>query len=347
MNNNRNNNNRRRGRGNRPQGGGGNPVNRIDSRARGNAPQMLEKYKKLAQDAQHNGDRVQAEYYLQFADHYYRVLADSRPRQEEGRPRQDDGRPRRDDRGEQRVQAGDDFYGDDEDSDRDDVQDGRFSDRSQEHRSQERAPEQRRPDRRDGAQDTARDNRRGRPDDHNGQGRNGQARYAAESGEGTDAEAGAAESNEASVRPARSDRPQRNSGPRAPRTPRAPARDEGEAMPVIDAAVLPPAFKVDAADEAGEAVRAAPRRRRVKPAGQDDDAPIIAVARVQVAIPRNQPCSLHCVESVPVLGAIGTVDRVDERFGDHCVVVVFDLWHEGTQWSARFTPSELASAWAR
>lgn len=83
MNNNRGN-NRRRGRGNnnRPQGGG-QQLNRIDSRARGNAPQMLEKYRKLAQDAHLNGDRVQAEYYLQFADHYFRVIADSRTRVDE------------------------------------------------------------------------------------------------------------------------------------------------------------------------------------------------------------------------------------------------------------------------
>ena len=59
MNNNRNN-NRRRGRGNNRNQGGANSGNRIDSRARGNAPQLLDKYKKLAQDAQHNGDRVQA-----------------------------------------------------------------------------------------------------------------------------------------------------------------------------------------------------------------------------------------------------------------------------------------------
>lgn len=86
MNNNRGN-NRRRGRGNR-QGGGGQQLNRIDSRARGNAPQLLEKYRKLAQDAHMNGDRVQAEYYLQFADHYFRVIADQRLRQEElRRPR--------------------------------------------------------------------------------------------------------------------------------------------------------------------------------------------------------------------------------------------------------------------
>lgn len=90
MNNNRGN-NRRRGRGgNRQQGG--QQTNRIDSRARGNAPQLLEKYKKLAHDAHLNGDRVQEEYYLQFADHYFRVIADQRQRQEEAR------QPRRDDR---------------------------------------------------------------------------------------------------------------------------------------------------------------------------------------------------------------------------------------------------------
>lgn len=89
MNNNRAN-NRRRGRGNNRPQNGGQQLNRIDSRARGNAPQMLEKYRKLAQDAHLNGDRVQAEYYLQFADHYFRVIADTRLRQEETRARRDD-----------------------------------------------------------------------------------------------------------------------------------------------------------------------------------------------------------------------------------------------------------------
>jgi Domain of unknown function (DUF4167) len=84
---------RRRGRGNnRAQNNNRNGYdhqNRVDNRARGNAAQMLEKYKKLAQDAQLNGDRVQAEYYHQFADHYFRVLADFRSRQEEGRPQRE------------------------------------------------------------------------------------------------------------------------------------------------------------------------------------------------------------------------------------------------------------------
>ena len=92
MNQNRNN-NRRRGRGNNRGGqGGGNQGNRIDSRARGNAPQMLEKYRKLAHDASLNGDRVQTEYYLQFADHYFRVIADMRAQKDEQRPRRDNDR---------------------------------------------------------------------------------------------------------------------------------------------------------------------------------------------------------------------------------------------------------------
>lgn len=60
--------------------------NRIDSRTRGNAAQLLEKYKNMARDAQMQGDRVNTEYYLQFADHYFRVLSDSRARQDDHRP---------------------------------------------------------------------------------------------------------------------------------------------------------------------------------------------------------------------------------------------------------------------
>lgn len=111
--NNRNNNNRRRGRGSNRgpggnSGGGGNQGNRIDSRARGNAPQMLEKYRKLAHDASLNGDRVQTEYYLQFADHYFRVLADSRAMKEEQQQRGRQG---------DREQQGEDFFDEEDDFD--------------------------------------------------------------------------------------------------------------------------------------------------------------------------------------------------------------------------------------
>ncbi len=78
---------RRRGRGGqRGQNLGGQPGNRQDNRQRGNAAQLLEKYKSMARDAQLAGDRVQTEYYLQFADHYFRVLSESRARFEEQNP---------------------------------------------------------------------------------------------------------------------------------------------------------------------------------------------------------------------------------------------------------------------
>ena len=83
---------RRRGRGGQrgqnlggQTGGGGG--NRQDNRQRGNAAQLLEKYKSMARDMQLAGDRVQSEYYLQFADHYFRVLSESRARFEEQNPR--------------------------------------------------------------------------------------------------------------------------------------------------------------------------------------------------------------------------------------------------------------------
>jgi hypothetical protein len=94
---------RRRGRGGQrgqnPGGPSGN--NRQDTRQRGNAAQLLEKYKSMARDAQLAGDRVQTEYYLQFADHYYRVLGESRARFEEQNPRR-----QRDDEGDEDGDSG-------------------------------------------------------------------------------------------------------------------------------------------------------------------------------------------------------------------------------------------------
>ncbi len=48
--------------------------NRQDMKVRGNPKQLLEKYKTQAREALQAGDRVDAEYYFQFADHYQRVL---------------------------------------------------------------------------------------------------------------------------------------------------------------------------------------------------------------------------------------------------------------------------------
>jgi len=90
---------RRRGRGGqRGQNLGGPQGNRQDNRQRGNAAQLLEKYKSLARDSQLAGDRVQTEYYLQYAEHYHRLLGESRARY-----------------GEQRRQRGEDLDDDDGD----------------------------------------------------------------------------------------------------------------------------------------------------------------------------------------------------------------------------------------
>ncbi|MGB3927881.1 MAG: DUF4167 domain-containing protein, partial [Sphingobium sp.] len=133
---------RNRGRNNnngRPNGnnrGGGDNGNRIDNRARGNAAQLLEKYKNMARDAQMAGDRVNAEYYLQFADHYFRVLADNRARQEEQQ---------------QRFRPRDEGY--DEDSDDFDTAEDGGDDYRVEQPSYDRAP-------RDQGRDQARDQSR-------------------------------------------------------------------------------------------------------------------------------------------------------------------------------------------
>ncbi len=48
-----------------------------DVRVRGNAAQVNEKYLNLARDATSSGDRVAAEGYYQFAEHYFRILNDT------------------------------------------------------------------------------------------------------------------------------------------------------------------------------------------------------------------------------------------------------------------------------
>ena len=73
-----------------------------DVRVRGNAHQVHEKYLSLARDASASGDRIAAESYYQFAEHYFRLLNDStdpprpgdpqRPPRDRG-PHQRDGRP--------------------------------------------------------------------------------------------------------------------------------------------------------------------------------------------------------------------------------------------------------------
>ena len=94
---------RRRGRGGQRSQGNPNSGSRIDNRQRGNANQLYEKYKNLARDAQMQGDRVNTEYYLQFADHYFRVLNENKPRfEDQRRPAEIDEEIEGEDEGEDR-----------------------------------------------------------------------------------------------------------------------------------------------------------------------------------------------------------------------------------------------------
>ena len=46
------------------------------NRNKGNIIQQYNKYLKLAKDTFSSGDRIQAEYYYQFTDHYYRLMVE-------------------------------------------------------------------------------------------------------------------------------------------------------------------------------------------------------------------------------------------------------------------------------
>jgi len=74
---------RSRGRNNGPRkSGGGFSRNQVfdsngpDVKVRGNVSQVLEKYLSLAQDATSAGDRIAAEGYYQYAEHYQRRISD-------------------------------------------------------------------------------------------------------------------------------------------------------------------------------------------------------------------------------------------------------------------------------
>lgn len=279
MNNNNNRNNRRRGRGNRNQGGNGAQLNRIDSRARGNAPQMLDKYKKLAQDAHHNGDRVQMEYYLQFADHYFRVIADNKARVDEqrggagGNPRRNDDRDQAEEYGDddmdfgsvrrnepstrsryeqqdnasradidegEQGQEGESFLGDDRD-------DGRSDERSDNRSDQQpRQPNARRQPRkpRDGGRESGRDDNR--------PARGERAPRAARP-----EQADRPEQTERAPRTEQAPRPEQTEAPRAekPARTRKPrkAADDGERLG-IDSSILPPSIRGDDSGPSGGAL---------------------------------------------------------------------------------------------
>jgi len=257
INNRQANNGRRRGRGGQRQQGGGNPNqgNRIDNRARGNAAQLLEKYKNLARDAQLAGDRVNTEYYLQFADHYFRVLAETRSRFEEQNPQQ-------------RRQR-DEFDGEEDEFDGEDGnrgQDGDFADDGDEQSERpvrnERADRGERNDRRPNRdrdqaprehapRDQAPRDNAPRDRDRDGRNRDRDTRRERQP-RGVEGEVAPVAANEDEA-PAEDGRRARRGRPRRDEA----SSDSGHGAEI--AAVLPPALGVE-----GEVVEVKPRRRRVK-----------------------------------------------------------------------------------
>lgn len=257
---------RRRGRNNnsnnsRPQSGGRGGVdqaNRIDSRARGNGAQMIEKYRNLARDAQLAGDRVQTEYYLQFADHYFRVVSDFRARQEEKAAA--NGQDRGHDRGRE-IRGVEDFDGHDDSG----FETEADTDRSDgEGDGDERRGENEGRGHRDRRDDDNRGNRqqqgRGERNDRNDRNRDrDRPRRDAELDDEGSNQGDAAEDAAPAPRAARR-------GPRRPRV--ADAGDDGSSSTGIDTAALPPAIgrtdrSADTDSDAGdEAPAAKPRRTR-------------------------------------------------------------------------------------
>jgi Domain of unknown function (DUF4167) len=234
---------RRRGRGRNPQGGGNRNENgsRIDNRARGNAPQMLEKYKNLARDAQLQGDRVMTEYYLQFSDHYFRIVAEQRARFEEQRSQRDDWQGEDGSEGEPRSQV--ESLDDEADgyNDQQDYRQQQSRPQREPQRDQQREPyrdQQRDTARRDTNRDTARDTNR-------------DTREAREPNRDT-----------RTNREYQDREPRRNNG----RNGNVAREEVAEAPATLDISVLPPAFASDGPMtpidlDDGLPVAAAPKRR--------------------------------------------------------------------------------------
>ena len=261
-------NGRRRGRGGgqRPPSNSPSPGNRQDNRSRGNAAQLHEKYKALARDSQMSGDRVQTEYYLQFADHYFRVLNENRPRFEEQRPRRDDFMSDDEDDGEENLAANDVDDGDDRDERQD--RQPRYE-RQERPERQERSERQERPDRQERGERQARPDRQPRPEREASEARDGEEREPRQDREPRE---------QRPEREARPDRETRNVGELRPRRER-PRRDRaeqeevqedaGEARISLDS--LPPAISADV-------VEAKPRRRTRRPRPEDGDSEIAPAA---------------------------------------------------------------------
>jgi len=207
---------RRRGRGgggrapNISSGGG----NRQDNRQRGNAAQLLEKYKGLARDAQMQGDRVQTETYLQFADHYFRVLNESRARYEEQRR--------------QRGESGYDSYDDEDQDEGDNVREAGDQGDEPDARDEEPRRESRRDANREASRDGNRDAGRDGNRDGNGEYRARRPRARRPDESAGDDEGGDERISAETLPPAISASTDQDEGERAPRRRTRRPRSSGE-----------------------------------------------------------------------------------------------------------------------
>lgn len=265
---------RNRGRNNgRPSGntnrGNGDNGNRIDNRARGNAPQLLEKYRNMARDAQLAGDRVNAEYYLQFADHYFRVLADNRSRQEEQQARY-----QRNDEGFDETEAGyeesgnqgyvdSSGYGEDgepQGNQRDGREQGQYQNRDRDQnrdQNRDRQPRENRNQNRN--RDGERQNRDNRPRE---QGRDQNTPVA----DRVDtAQADSYQPVVADAQEAVQDAPAAPRARRAPRAKRETYAEQSAEPTMLDLSVLPPAISRPVNDDADAAEPASAPRKRGRP----------------------------------------------------------------------------------
>ena len=271
---------RRRGRGGqRPPGTTGRADgNRQDNRQRGNAAQLLEKYKSLARDSQLAGDRVQTETYLQFAEHYFRVLSESQARFDEQRRARgenvdndydDDGE------GDDGEMDGDDIRDDVRDDNRPQRQEQQQQPRRQYEERAERPQQQQQPqrdryERNDRPQRAERPERTERPE-------------RAERAERTDRPVERAETPQRAEAPQRAERPQRPEPVQRAERPNGRIRrdrEEEQDEQRIAFDVIPPAIGASAvSDEPSVDVEEAPApRRRVRRPRPEGDAEIAPAA---------------------------------------------------------------------
>lgn len=61
-------------------------------------------------------------------------------------------------------------------------------------------------------------------------------------------------------------------------------------------------------------------------------------------LPKTSPCHRHLQSELPLFQSVGVVDRIDERYGQHCLIVLFLTIRTepfGTAWVDAFRADEL------